>query len=221
MYEMATSQLPFKSNYEQALVYSILNESPIPPCTRVPSLPGNLDTIIARALSKDPAAKYQSAFELASLQAILTFNTAITGGTITLSMMGGSSELNDAEKPSGLSVAGNELRIAARVPPGSGYGTVVGLAPGLRVGRFRVTSSVPFATTEKADVAWKNSSDPYTKVYAYVGGLNMEITDLNGHLNTLVNPILPVTLTSFTAKVGMNGEGVHLQWNTVSEVNKL
>ena len=64
VYEMVTGQPPFRSNYEQALVYAILNESPIPPTTRVPSLPGILDTIIARALSKDPAERYQTALAL-------------------------------------------------------------------------------------------------------------------------------------------------------------
>ena len=161
----------------------------------------------------------ETTFELATLQSILTYNTAITAGTISLSMVSGSSELNDTQKPTGFSVAGNELRIAAKTPPGSGNGTVIGVTPGVRVGRFRLTSSVPFVMTEKPNIAWKNASDPYTKVNAYVGGLNTEITDASGYSNSLDNIVLSVTLTSFTAQVGVSGQGVQLEWKTASEVN--
>jgi len=163
----------------------------------------------------------QPNFELATIQPIMTFNTAISGGTVTLSLVGGTSDLVSAQVPSGLTVAGNELRIASRPPPGAGGGTVVGVSPGVRVGRFRITSSVDFPSTERPNIAWKGLSggNPYTKVTAYVSASNTDITNESGHINGLVNPLLPVTLVSFTGNASASAGGVVLEWRTASEVN--
>ncbi len=134
--------------------------------------------------------------ELATLQMVLTFDTSVSSGTLTFSMNGGTSQLNSSQQPASMSVVGNELRINPRVPPGAGSGTIVPASPGLTVGRFRLTSSVPFAN-KPASVGWKNINNPYTKVFAYVSALNTEVTDSTGHLNNLVNHSLsPVTITS-------------------------
>ena len=95
-------------------------------------------------------------FELASLSPVLYYNTTITSGNLTFTIISGSSELNEAQKPinSQLSIVGNELRIAANTPPGVGSGTIIPPAPGLRVGRFRLTSTVPFEDTT-ANITWK------------------------------------------------------------------
>ncbi len=144
-----------------------------------------------------------TALELSSLQLIHIFNAAISSGTITYTIDPGSSELNAAQQPSNgkLSVVDNELRIASNSPPGAGGGTVVPVAPGLRVGRFRMTSSIPFAN-RSADIAWKNSgANPVTKVNAYVGGSNTPVTDSTGHLNSLSNTSLsPLTILSGSAR---------------------
>jgi tetratricopeptide (TPR) repeat protein len=65
LYEMLTGRCPFRSDYEQALMYSILNEAPIPPSERVPSLRKELDAIVSRALAKDASRRYASAAGLA------------------------------------------------------------------------------------------------------------------------------------------------------------
>jgi serine/threonine protein kinase/Tfp pilus assembly protein PilF len=57
IYEMITARLPFGGEYEQAMMYSILNEEPV---AIGRELPGGLDGIIARALAKDPAKRYAS-----------------------------------------------------------------------------------------------------------------------------------------------------------------
>jgi serine/threonine-protein kinase len=60
LYEMLTGQLPFRGEYEQAVVYSIMNEEPEYPS----DLPASLKTILERALAKDSAQRFQHVGEL-------------------------------------------------------------------------------------------------------------------------------------------------------------
>jgi TolB-like protein/Flp pilus assembly protein TadD len=61
---MLAGQLPFKSDYDHAVVYAVLNE-PAEPITRLrPDAPKELERIVAGALEKAPAKRYQSAEEL-------------------------------------------------------------------------------------------------------------------------------------------------------------
>jgi serine/threonine protein kinase/tetratricopeptide (TPR) repeat protein len=64
MYEMLTGCLPFKSDYEQALVYSILNEDPKPMREICKEVPQTLEKIVRRAIRKNPEERYQTAGEL-------------------------------------------------------------------------------------------------------------------------------------------------------------
>jgi Tol biopolymer transport system component/predicted Ser/Thr protein kinase len=71
LYEMITGQLPFKGNYEQSMMYSILNEDPEPLTSLRTGVPMALDGIIAKALAKDREMRYQHVDELpADLKAI-------------------------------------------------------------------------------------------------------------------------------------------------------
>jgi TolB-like protein/Flp pilus assembly protein TadD len=62
IYEMLTGKLPFKGDYEQAVIYSILNEKP--------ELDGNISEemkyVITKALTKDKKDRYQTASEILS-----------------------------------------------------------------------------------------------------------------------------------------------------------
>jgi serine/threonine protein kinase/Tfp pilus assembly protein PilF len=60
MYEMLTGQLPFKSEYEQAVVYSILNEHPMLPSSIQKDIPSHLEHIVIKALEKDPDKRFQT-----------------------------------------------------------------------------------------------------------------------------------------------------------------
>jgi serine/threonine protein kinase len=64
LYEMISARLPFRGEYEQAMVYSILNEEPEPFTALRSNVPIALDGIIAKALAKDPATRYQHVDEL-------------------------------------------------------------------------------------------------------------------------------------------------------------
>jgi TolB-like protein/Tfp pilus assembly protein PilF/predicted Ser/Thr protein kinase len=64
LYEMVTGQLPFKGEYEQAVVYSILNEEPEPLTGLRSGVPMELERIVLKALAKSPDERYQHADEL-------------------------------------------------------------------------------------------------------------------------------------------------------------
>ncbi|MBL7135976.1 MAG: protein kinase [Candidatus Marinimicrobia bacterium] len=64
LYEMITGQLPFKGDYDQAVVYSIVNEEPeqiTGVCTGVPI---ELERIINKAMAKNPEERYQHVDEI-------------------------------------------------------------------------------------------------------------------------------------------------------------
>ncbi len=60
LYEMLTGKLPFQGDYEQAVIYSILNEEPVP----LPAAPGYLAALVFKALEKDPGKRYQQIAEM-------------------------------------------------------------------------------------------------------------------------------------------------------------
>jgi non-specific serine/threonine protein kinase len=60
LYEMLTGQVPFKSEYQQALVYSVLNEDPEPITSLRPDVPTELERVVAKTLAKSPDERYQN-----------------------------------------------------------------------------------------------------------------------------------------------------------------
>jgi serine/threonine protein kinase/Tfp pilus assembly protein PilF len=59
IYEMVTGQLPFKGDYEQAVVYSILNEEPEPITGLRTGVSIDIEKVIFKLLTKDPSDRYQ------------------------------------------------------------------------------------------------------------------------------------------------------------------
>ena len=64
LYEMVTGQLPFKSEYHDAVVYSILNESPQPVTGLRTGVPLALERLIEKCLEKKASDRYQHMDEL-------------------------------------------------------------------------------------------------------------------------------------------------------------
>jgi serine/threonine protein kinase len=64
LYEMLTGKPPFKGDYEQAVVYSILNEEPPKIRPLRSEVPPELERIVGLCLEKDPAQRYQRAEEI-------------------------------------------------------------------------------------------------------------------------------------------------------------
>ncbi len=61
LYELLTGETPFKGEYEQAVIYSILNEDHDPVSTRRTDVPAALEQIINKMLDKDKEKRYQTA----------------------------------------------------------------------------------------------------------------------------------------------------------------
>jgi serine/threonine-protein kinase len=64
LYEMLTAKPPFKGDYEQAVIYSILNEEPTRATTIRKDIPPEFDRILEKALAKEPEERYQHADDL-------------------------------------------------------------------------------------------------------------------------------------------------------------
>jgi serine/threonine-protein kinase len=66
LHELATGEPPFNAPTVTQLMHQIATATPRPPSATNPAVPSMLDLIVARALQKQPADRYQSAAELAS-----------------------------------------------------------------------------------------------------------------------------------------------------------
>ena len=66
LYEMVTGKPPFRGEHEQAIIYSILNQAPEPIGRTLVDAPKDLERILAKALAKTPADRYQRIGELSA-----------------------------------------------------------------------------------------------------------------------------------------------------------
>lgn len=66
LYEMLTGELPFKGDYDQAIIYSILNENLKPITTKNNDFQSGINHIITKALYKNPDERYQTTGEFLS-----------------------------------------------------------------------------------------------------------------------------------------------------------
>jgi serine/threonine-protein kinase len=87
LYEMFTSEVPFRAESTLQLMYKQVNEAAKDPRTVRPDLPAYLANIILKCLEKDRAKRYQSAREiLADLDAESAPPVSAAGGTKTISI---------------------------------------------------------------------------------------------------------------------------------------
>jgi hypothetical protein len=116
---------------------------------------------------------------------------------------------------------GSEIQMICVAQSSRAQGSLVSaVAPGWCMGRIRLTNSVPFAAAT-ADLAFKFTGYN-TIILAFLGGsgvnLTTDITANGTFVNSgLVNPVLPVELSSFVSNV--SGRQVNLNWETKTEVN--
>jgi len=64
LYESITGRFPFKGEYEQSVIYSIINQDPEPINNFREELPDGIEQIIQKSLKKNPADRYQTILEL-------------------------------------------------------------------------------------------------------------------------------------------------------------
>ncbi|MCL5289048.1 MAG: PEGA domain-containing protein [Acidobacteria bacterium] len=71
LYELVTGEKPFPGESITTVIYKIVNEEPIPPRDLDSSVHPGLSAVIAKALAKEPEARYQSCKEL--MQELLNY----------------------------------------------------------------------------------------------------------------------------------------------------
>jgi serine/threonine-protein kinase len=82
LYEMLTGQPPFSGDNLHATMYQVVHKMPPAPSGCCAGLPPAVDAIVARAMAKDPAARYQDAAEMAGeLRRVLDTTAATLPGT--------------------------------------------------------------------------------------------------------------------------------------------
>ncbi len=64
LYEMLTGELPFKGDYDQAVIYSILNESPSRLKNVLQEVSKGLEGIVSKCLHKNPSKRFKNLEEL-------------------------------------------------------------------------------------------------------------------------------------------------------------
>lgn len=87
LYEMASGRHPFAGDYEQAVIYGILNEDPQPLTAIRTGFPMGLEWIISKCLAKKADDRYQRAEDL--LVDLRTVDLSTAGGLSRVSTMSG------------------------------------------------------------------------------------------------------------------------------------
>src|SRR5262245_48941190 len=74
LYEALTGRRPFEGGTTEQLLRAVLHDEPQPPRKLLPGLPRDLQTVLLKALEKEPARRFASAAALADdLEAVLAF----------------------------------------------------------------------------------------------------------------------------------------------------
>jgi serine/threonine-protein kinase len=84
LYEMVTGQKPFKGDSNFAVMQAQLQQLPRPPVELSASLPPSLNQIILKAMSKEPAQRFQSAEEFRNALKTVAASLGTKGATVPL-----------------------------------------------------------------------------------------------------------------------------------------
>jgi len=133
-----------------------------------------------------------SPFELGNIQAGILINPSVyNGGSITASIVPGTSTLNGSQAPAVISFMQrkNCIRLASKSSPGIGSGTIISTdqANPTKVCRIRLTNSKPWSNGD-AGLRFNFTSKPYpTKIskYVYETGMNTPLEVNSGNCFTL------------------------------------
>lgn len=127
-------------------------------------------------------------FEYSGGQYFFNFNPLIAnGGTLNYNFAGDSSSLPPNMRPRNPQIVGSQLRLAANTFPYAGNGVFMtnNGSPGTRIARMKITTTAPSMSNAPVSLSWRSSSpDPFTKIYAYIGNVN---TNISSSANFLID----------------------------------
>ena len=143
------------------------------------------------------------------------FSYKIVGSDLPTNMQPRLNSLWTASSP-----AADIMRGAINTFPGAGFGAIIPAGfPGTKIARYRLWNKLGTFNVQQLNIAWRNPPivSFATKVFAYVGTFNTEITTPTTHTIEFPNDPLPVELASFAAATNRNN--VTLNWSTAKEIN--
>ncbi|MEI7503183.1 MAG: hypothetical protein WCJ61_07855, partial [Paludibacter sp.] len=146
-------------------------------------------------------------FQLASAQLGIILNPSIiNGGSITPTIVSGSSELNSAQAPTNsylsFNTAGSRtcFTLNPKPYPGTGNGSIISsVGNGIRVGRFRIVKTKAFAAyPSNLSWSWSSSTGLVTVINAYVGtpyqNITVQASNTTSNLNNFeLNKVITTT----------------------------
>jgi hypothetical protein len=165
-------------------------------------------------------------YEYAGGQYFFNLNTTAiaNGGTLSYGYSPtDSSDLPGNMRPRNPQIFSNgdgtsQMRLAVNTFPGAGSGYAMPLSVPVQIARMRVATTAPLFATVPFVLTWRNGpTNPFTKVFAYVGTTNTDISTPQTHSIDIDGGLLPVELASFTAVTNRNN--VTLNWATSKETN--
>ena len=166
LYEMLTGQVPFKGTYSEAIFYAIKHEEPPPLSTAGRDIPEDIDRVVRRALTKDPAGRYQSARELARVL------RQLQGRSVPLDLR---TEPLPLVQGRGLQAGRKGSRRAAIMWGATAAGVLAAAAAGIYVWLARPIERTPIAIVPIANHTGEPELDGYR--LALTQGLMAELSD--------------------------------------------
>ena len=166
-------------------------------------------------------------FEYAGGQYFFNIDTAIkNGGMLSYTLI--TSDLPINMRPRSPNVVLNtlttgppgtyQLRLGVNTFPGAGSGFNIPSGAIIKIVKMRLTtSSISFANVP-LNLQWRNAlPNPFTKVFAYVGTTNTDISTPATHTISILNsfPNLPFILTIKAGIEGLMKNGVHVKKDSV------
>jgi eukaryotic-like serine/threonine-protein kinase len=166
IYEMLSGTLPFRGEFDQAMIYSVLNEEPPPISSLRSEVPVELEAMMGMALQKDRTRRFQSMGEavqsLTTLQRIL--DSGESAGTLSQFVS---------------SVAGSIVR-KHRTPVFAALSILVLAAVGLFIYQWRSAHSARPINRTIAVLPFVNAGDSSNEYYA--AGFSQDLISAFGKL---------------------------------------
>jgi eukaryotic-like serine/threonine-protein kinase len=139
LYKMLTGNAPFPGTNQGDVMVRVCTDSCPPPSAVVPGLPPAIDTFFARALTRDPAGRFQSAQEMADvLVAAANMDPVLTTAAHPAPKWVKTLPLMDPAMRSAIAAAGAP-------PPPSHEGTAVAGMSEMAMGTFQAVTMAPGA----------------------------------------------------------------------------